>query len=98
MESKWKETVISLGQIKEDSLNIFSFESKEPLQIRSIEPTCGTCTTVSMYKDNKFKVTYIADMIPEHVKELPYVISKEIKVTYMDNMVERLKFVARIIK
>lgn len=96
----WKNNTINLGNIKENSKHILTYESVTPLDIINISPGCTPCTSIKGYKNNNLTVEYKVSKIPIHLKKNPgyQQIIKTIVVTYKDGSKEVLIFTAKIIK
>lgn len=98
----WKEGVLNLGEVRENSSQRFSFEAVGDFKIKSIRPGCGGCTKVDPYNaetgflTGKLKVP----TIPVHLRMSPGTqqISKAIFITYQSGESETLFLIAKVIK
>lgn len=99
MSSVWEKTEVNLGNIKEGSINKFTYLLINPKKISRVSPGCSGCTKVKL-ENNVLKVTYKASRIPVHIRKsqnFQYV-TKYITVFYEDNTNDILKFRAKINK
>lgn len=97
---KWVKNNIDLGVIKQNRTYNLQFESIEELDIDTIHPKCGTCTTILGYKDKILKVRYTSSTIPTDIMLLQgyLLVKKGIVITYRDGLKEELYFIAKIVK
>lgn len=99
-ESKWENTVLDLGSVKQGKKVRFNFVSNSELDIVETKAGCSDCTIVKNYKKEEkvLPVIFKAAKIPTHLKTQGYVdFRKGIIVYYKDGTKEQLLFKGRII-
>lgn len=93
---KWESTVVDIGEIGTNVETTVYFNSTTPLEIESIEPSCG-CTSAT-YDGKDLKAVFNTGDIPVHLKQQGYYkTSKDIKVTYKGGDVDTLTFKVKIV-
>lgn len=96
----WEEFSVNVGNIPAGSEKVVIFKSKGPLEIRSIEPSCGCIRNLGYNKETReLRISYYASQIPFHLRgqggyEIMY---KEISVIYKDGSSDTLSIKGRVV-
>lgn len=99
----WINQSLRLGTIKQGQKLNFNFESREPLDISEIRPSCASCTTIKGYdKSTKLlSVEYKAGKFPPHLElqgRRDFDSNKSVKVIYTNGTAEDLFFSIKVYK
>ena len=96
--SKWKETIVNLGKIKEGSVRMIKYESLYPLDIDHVSPSCASCSSFIDYKNNILTIRFTAPQVSRHLRTTVQSVSKGATVYYDDGTSDYLEFKAIIKK
>lgn len=100
MISKFKQSIIDLGEVMERHNIDVIFETEEDIskQIDNYSGYCGSCISVDKYEENKLYIKLYTGTIPLHLEVNRYEIYKSLYVNYTDNTFEELTIKATVIK
>lgn len=97
-KSNWDATTKKLGRLKAHTKKVFHFTYSGEGSIKSIVPSCASCTTTHFNTETKvLTVTYKTGSVPLHLGR-EYDTEKTILVNYANGEIEVLKFKAAIYK
>ena len=98
--SKFKESLIDLGEVKEREYINVEFESTDDISedINFYTGYCGGCIDIEKYENNKLYVKLYTGIIPLHLEVNRHEIYKSFDVVYKDETSESLTIKATIIK
>lgn len=96
----WEEFLVNIGNIPAGSEKVVIFKSRGPLEIKSVEPSCGCMRYLGYDKEKgELRISYYASQIPFHLRgqggyDIAY---KEVDVVYRDGTRDVLSIRGKVI-